>query len=400
MSDEIHHKNLRDGALRTSLLDLDRTSVNMHTGHTLWDFVAATEQAMASTVRIRVDRARSATLHLNSDVRLDEADLEELLRVIGAEHLPEYETRSGWFNLRRPIAELAGSPIEPARALQIKGVVFDSAKPPLVYRGKGAQPHLAFASKDAFTCVYDLPCEISGILPLAEAVNEYNIGVEAWNRLVLTDVHVPVPVGWGRFDEESFTGGERGFVILGTPTLLRDRVGPYFESLRTLLDSGDFSPMRNLLGLRAHAISTMHKAGFVVPFRHCGNMSMRADGTACMHDLGSPRALVREDMVSDEQFITEAFIHLKYALTPSDIVVPRPEPECAERLAPLRYLDFYTRATLTGYYGIASSCSSATWEEIEEVFLASFDTPLPQIRLPFAQAHCETAMGWLNSLRR
>ena len=366
--------------------------------HANWHLDTATAEAKVNTLYESLDTDRKSTFYLNEEIEISSNDKSKLKEIIGKNRIPDYETRSVWFDLEKPIDILDGKAINPVVSLQVKGVVFDEAVPPKSYGGVGWRSEYYFADKDSYLRGFQLPQEASGYCTMCEAVNEFIFCREASKRMEGTNVEVPLAIAWGEFENGSFDGDQFGYVVLGLPELIPGRDTPYYEALTELSSNKNFSPMKQVLTRRANAMSTMHKSGLVAPFRHFGNMSLTRTGNTFMHDLGDRRALTIEQTLNVDQFIAETFANLSSALTPADIVIPGAKRYEEASKAIKENLEAYTKATLTGYYGENSDLIDIPFDEIENTFFFAFEKPLNSKESIFSQGHYNTLNQWLKSI--
>ena len=105
--------------------------------HANWHLDTATAEAKVNTLYESLDTDRKSTFYLNEEIEISSNDKSKLKEIIGKNRIPDYETRSVWFDLEKPIDILDGKAINPVVSLQVKGVVFDEAVPPKSYGGVG-----------------------------------------------------------------------------------------------------------------------------------------------------------------------------------------------------------------------------------------------------------------------
>lgn len=365
-----------------------------YSSENLWTIDAARKRAQAGTNTAKIPGKRKATLYLNRDLAISQADVNQIATEIGEDHAPDNEVRSVWFNLKDPIQNPRG---RAAEVIQIKGVVFDSGSPPRSYSGWGLPPEIYFADRTAQIRRHaSQPTTPIGYCLVNEAVNEYSNCRELSDRLEHTNV--PLAVGWGTFDDIQYDL-PLGFVVLGLPALVPGRQAYYLEAARKLAVSRDFAEMDAILRCRAAATREAVQRGFLPCFRHFANVSVTPDSKPFMHDLGTPRSLFRRYWFSDEQFASEAFAQLAFAMTPRTLVIPFPNPDDVARKVPIDHLDQYTQSTMVGYYGDNKDVRSITFEDFETTFFKALTMPLGKVDTVTAHVHRGAVQVWLEELK-
>jgi hypothetical protein len=344
--------------------------------HSQWSLQRARERAIVSSEKLRLDGERPCCLYLNRMVcdELSREDLQSLTDYLPRNSQGEPETRSHIFSLARPLRRYGQETVRPIVTLQVKGVVFDRRQPLRPYGGFGWRPEYYFADSQAVFQRFHPGKDALGGCSVSEALQEYSNTCVAYPVMAGGRCEVPMPVGWGVFDGLEWDGDGLGFVILGLPELPTVRAGAYYQALDVFRRDGDFAPMERVLKLRAEGIRLMHQAGFAVPFRHFANLSLSEDGPIFMHDLGDRRALLKSDLIDDEQFYAEAFSNLTFALAPAEHIIAGPAIEISRETI-LAHLDRFSGATLEGYFGAQGGELPYSFENIEDTFRRGFEMP-------------------------
>ena len=357
--------------------------------HADWSLSGARRAALVGSVERRLTSGRSCRLFLNGRAahRIEGADLEAIEAIVCEACDPKPEGRSKSIQLRTPLRTYGRLRLSrPVVSLQLKGVMLDRTGSLRSYGGVGFCADYYFADSDAVFQRFDSIADPIGGCTLAEALREYSYGLGAYPRLAGGLCEIPMPVGWGIYDDLVWEGQQLGFVILGLPALPEAREGAYHAAVARLHGEGDFAPLDRLLRRRGSAMRAMHDAGFLMPFRHFLNLSFAGD-FVLMHDLGDRRAVFRSQLADDDQFYAEAFCNLTYAMTPDEhlpVRAPRSR-ESAEII--LAHLDRVTTATIEGYFGACAAELPFTFNAVEEAFQDAFDIPFGRSPHPVAVAY-------------
>ncbi len=374
-------------SLRPSDEKLPATSLPEHK----WRLDEQIVIARKNTDQVSLSGDRSSTVFFNCDFSMGEKDREAIEGILTRNQKLDPEKRSVWYTLIEPLDASRGNQGLPIVSVQIKGVVFDVNEEPKTYEGVGWPREFFFANKQGAIQRYNVFKDDSiGRCLVSEAVHEYLMCVRARPLLASTNVHMPLPIAWGIFDTKDASSNKFGFVILGLPRLVPQREAVYLQIAEKLDENKDFTDMERLLKLRSYAMRTMHGKGFLIGYRHFGNISLTYDGDIFMHDVGSSNCLFQEDFYNQSQFVAEAFAQLVYSVTPRKVVIPVPPKNAAATRVAIDFLDDYIKASLQGYYSNDIRASQITFEEFQETFFESLDRPLNEINTLVAKIHFES----------
>ena len=355
--------------------------------HSDWSLVRARRNATEQAFYRRLTGERPCRVWFNKRIadELSEADLANVSAALCGPGERQPEGRSRFLYLQRAIRSYDGisTGSRAITSLQLKGTIIDLRQEQKAYGGVGYCADYYFADSDSrFRRFVVVPDAIGGC-GVSEALREYNYLLTAYPALRGGSVEVPMPVGWGIYDDVIWQGEELGFVIMGHLSHPAVREQAYHDALDQIIDRNNFASMERLLKRRGHAMRTMHGAGFLQPFRHFLNLSF-LDGFVLMHDLGDRRAVTRGELMDDNQFFAEAFCNLAYAMTPDEHIVDQ-AARCVESAnVALANLDRFTAATLQGYLGGAAEGFSLDFDSFEEVFREGFEKTFSELRQPIA----------------
>jgi hypothetical protein len=277
----------------------------------LCDTCAQRIEAEANTLKVQICGSRKAELFYNESVGISPEDRGRIESVLGRNFDEKPETRSLWLPLNEPI-DACNLPFgKGISCIQIKGVVFDASNSPTSYGGVGWPREAFFADRSGILQRHaSANDDAMGRCSTEEAVNEYLMCARTAQYFEPEGIYVPFPVGWGTFQVPGDTKDDFGFVILGLPDLIPGREAVYLNAAEELQNTHDFSRMGRLLCLRSDAMRTANKNGFVVPYRHFGNISLTTDNGLFMHDMGTQHSLFEESFSSRRQLPRESLLFL------------------------------------------------------------------------------------------
>jgi hypothetical protein len=358
--------------------------------HADWSLVRTRRNATELAFYRRLVGDRPCRVWLNSRIadQVSEVDLANVDAALCGPGNRQPEGRSKFFRLQHPIRSYDGVSTKnrPITSLQLKGVMLDLRQGLSSYGGVGFCFDYYFADSCSTFRRFATTRDAIGGCYLSEALREYHYLLAAYPRLLGGIVEVPMPVGWGVYDDVIWEGEELGFVIMGHPSHPPVREQVYHDALDRINAGGDFEPMKRLLRRRGQAMRVMHNVGFLQPFRHFLNLSF-LDGYVLMHDLGDRRAVMRDELMDDNQFFAEAFCNLMYALTPDEQIVDQ-AARCVESASiAMANLDCFTTATLEGYFGRTAEQLSLNFDAFEEVFREGFEKGFSELKHPVAVSY-------------
>ena len=273
------------------------------------------EEAQAMTTEVEIPKGkRQATLRLNKEIvdELSAQDLKKVINVLTKNYRAEYDVRSKFITLDRPITHIKGAKLEfPIEILQLKGVVFDSSRKIDAYKNWKGHPGEAFISnEEGYVKFKDFEGMPQGGNYLSEAINEFIKTDEIRNNAELSKkIVVKYPIGWGKFFPQhpfydSNTKKRRlGYVILGGSKEMMER-------------KRIFAPKRIGSALRA-----LHDSGYASHYTHYGNLGfLDNDIRIVFNDLGA--LIGPRDKISKEQLLALQLWGFYYTLRMQAQAVP------------------------------------------------------------------------------
>lgn len=204
-------------------------------------------------------------------------DLEEIKVILASNWQTEKNKRSEIYELRNPIILPDGTVIE---TIQIKGTVFDENKPIEKHDGDGKVTKYIDYDELGNKIIRDAIVGPQGGMKLTGAINEYNMTRELGENVSLKErLLFKHSVGWGIFPNSVYKDNiKMGFVLLGMTSSTKAR------------NSYDSTIYKNMFET-ARALRLLHQEGYIVPYLHPGNITIKRNHVTTIHDLEEVRRI-------------------------------------------------------------------------------------------------------------